>query len=422
MPAQDSLSRFDPRGVAARCRRLRLSGLVWLDSALADDARAVSIVAACPEHVSRGEAADWPRFESELADFQRRCPLGAALGWVEYGGDFCFGFYPALLLYHHRIARWTRCGGSPAWLPEALALPPDALPVWDRPLHFIREMDSAGFCRRVEQARAHIAAGDIYQVNLAHRLSAPWPEAADPFALYLALREASPAPQAAFLELGGRAALCSSPEEFLRLDGRRARTRPIKGTRPRASGDSARDAANSRELLASAKERAELLMITDLLRNDLGRISEYGSVRVPELLRLERFAQVFHLVSTVKSRLRADITHAAALRACLPGGSITGAPKKRAREIIATLEPKPRGLYTGSIGAFGPGRRSRFNIAIRTLIVEAGVAHFHVGAGIVADSAPEAEWEETLHKAAGILRAAAGPLAPAAHRGEGPPQ
>ena len=146
-------------------------------------------------------------------------------------------------------------------------------------------------------------------------------------------------------------------------------------------------------------------MITDLERNDLGQVCEYGSVVATELLKLERYAQVFHLVSTIEGTLREEIDHLAALRACFPGGSITGAPKKRAREIITELESGPRGLYTGAIGCFGFNGESRFNIAIRTLVAENDELHFHVGAGIVAESVPVKEWEETLHKASGILQA-----------------
>jgi anthranilate/para-aminobenzoate synthase component I len=158
--------------------------------------------------------------------------------------------------------------------------------------------------------------------------------------------------------------------------------------------------------LTSSKEIAELIMITDLERNDLGQICEYGSVVVEELLALERFEHVFHLVSTVRGTLREEIDHVSALRACFPGGSITGAPKRRACEIIAELEPTPRGVYTGTIGWFGFNGESAFNIAIRTVVIEGDRAHFHVGAGIVADSVPEMEWQETLDKAAGILLAA----------------
>jgi len=159
-------------------------------------------------------------------------------------------------------------------------------------------------------------------------------------------------------------------------------------------------------LVTSQKEAAELIMITDLERNDLGRVCEYGSIHVKELLALERFEQVFHLVSTVEGVLRAGCSHLEALRACFPGGSISGAPKIRACQIITELEPFPRGLYTGAMGYFGFDGSSQFNIAIRTLVAREGQAGFHVGAGIVADSLAEREWEETLEKASGILRTA----------------
>jgi anthranilate/para-aminobenzoate synthase component I len=231
----------------------------------------------------------------------------------------------------------------------------------------------------------------------------------DALGFYGRLRECSPAPYAALMRGESGVVASSSPELFLRMEGREVMTRPIKGTRAR-HGDAEMDAAAARELAASAKERAELVMITDLERNDLGQVCEYGSVEARELLRLERYAQVHHLVSTVTGRLREDVDHVEALRACFPGGSVTGAPKKRAREIIAELEPAPRGVYTGAMGYMGYDGRSAFNIAIRTAVLEAeGRAHFHVGAGIVADSEPRLEWEETLWKARGMLKAARPP-------------
>jgi anthranilate/para-aminobenzoate synthase component I len=160
------------------------------------------------------------------------------------------------------------------------------------------------------------------------------------------------------------------------------------------------------ELKSSPKELAELIMITDLERNDLGSICEYGSVTTSRIAELERYAQVFHLVSTVEGTLREGVSQVAAVAACFPGGSISGAPKKRALEIISELEPTPRGLFTGAIGYFGYNGESQFSIAIRTVVIRDGEASFHVGAGITADSDPEKEWEETLHKAAGILIAA----------------
>ena len=199
--------------------------------------------------------------------------------------------------------------------------------------------------------------------------------------------------------------LSASPESFLKLSGNLVSTSPIKGTRPRYR-DHERDEKSAYDLLTSPKELSELIMITDLERNDLGRVCEFGTVRVSELLKIERFEHVFHLVSTVNGQLRQDVDHLAALEACFPGGSITGAPKRRATEIIDELESEPRGLYTGSIGYLGANGESQFNIAIRTAVVENKAIQFHVGAGIVADSDPAMEYEETLHKAAGILQAA----------------
>jgi len=205
----------------------------------------------------------------------------------------------------------------------------------------------------------------------------------------------------AYMECGNRQILSSSPELFLRMSERSIETRPIKGTRPRFPDPKA-DERSAQELTTSQKEIAELVMITDLLRNDLGQVSDFGSVFVEQMLKLETLQQVHHLVSTVKGTLRADVSQLEALASCLPGGSITGAPKKRATEIIAELEPTPRGLYTGVIGFIGFNGESQFNIVIRSLIAEKGKLSYHVGAGIVADSDPASEYQETLHKAAGI--------------------
>jgi aminodeoxychorismate synthase component I len=263
-------------------------------------------------------------------------------------------------------------------------------------------LSRAAFICAIERAQRCIRAGDIYQVNLAQRFAAPLPCA--PWDLYLRLGAVSPAPFAAYLDCGGFQLASSSPELFLRLSGSHIQTRPIKGTRPR-SNDPTRDAQLTYELQTSAKEMAELVMITDLLRNDLGRVCEYGSVQVPELVRLERYPQVQHLVSTVEGRLRSDVTHFAAFAKCFPGGSITGAPKIRAMEIIDELEPVTRGPYTGCLGYLGFNRESQLNILIRTALCLGGKAYFHAGAGIVADSSPEAEYEETLAKAAGYQAA-----------------
>jgi len=270
------------------------------------------------------------------------------------------------------------------------------------PIPWTSTLTREQFLRGVERAQRYIRAGDIYQVNLSHRLTSPASGGA--WSFFQRLCERSPAPFAAYLD-GGDFQICSSsPESFLRLSGGEIQTRPIKGTRPR-SADATRDAQLSYELQTSAKEMAELVMITDLLRNDLGKVCEYGSVQVAEMAKLERYPQVQHLVSTVAGHLREGQTHFSAFASCFPGGSVTGAPKIRAMEIIDELEPVTRGPYTGAIGYLGFNRESQLNIAIRTAICESGRIHFHAGAGIVADSSPEAEYEETLAKAQGFLAA-----------------
>ncbi|HEY4684928.1 MAG TPA: aminodeoxychorismate synthase component I [Dehalococcoidia bacterium] len=255
----------------------------------------------------------------------------------------------------------------------------------------------------LERALAYIRAGDIYQVNLTQRFQAPC--AGDPFDVYRLLRAQSPAPFAAYLSGPGFAVLSSSPELFLRYEPgtRLIETRPIKGTRPRGA-DAASDAALARELLASEKERAENLMIVDLERNDLGKVAEIGSVTVPGLFEVETYASVHHLTSTVQARLRQDRDVVDLLRATFPGGSITGAPKIRAMEIADELEPVARGVYTGAIGYVGFDGEIELNIAIRTMVIKDGVAYFGVGGGIVADSQPVPEYEETLHKGAALAR------------------
>ena len=266
------------------------------------------------------------------------------------------------------------------------------------PSNFTRD----GYERAVERVRDYIAAGDVYQVNLSQRFACE--TKAEPAMLYHALRSANPAPFAAYLDCGEVQVLSSSPERFVQVEGRRIQTRPIKGTRPR-TGDAVADARAAQELMASAKDRAELLMITDLERNDLGRVCEFGSVRVAEMVALESYATVFHLVSTVEGRLTEGVTAVDAVRACFPGGSITGAPKIRAMEIIDELEPGARGVYTGAIGWLGFDGDADLNIAIRTLVHRDGRVWFHAGGGIVADSVPALEYEETLHKARGMMQA-----------------
>jgi para-aminobenzoate synthetase component 1 len=257
----------------------------------------------------------------------------------------------------------------------------------------------------VQRAIDYIRAGDIFQVNLSQRLSADW--SGDAFALYARLRQESPAPYAALVRLGGADVISASPERFLSRRGDAVETRPIKGTRPR-DPDAAADRRLALSLRSSAKDIAENVMIVDLARNDLGRIARYGTVSVKELCALESHPGVHHLVSTIEARTRAGVSAAGVIRATFPPGSVTGAPKVRALEVIEELEPVRRGPYCGAIGWFGPGEELELSVAIRTLIAAGDTLHLHVGGAVTADSDPAAEWQESMHKAARLLRAAGG--------------
>jgi para-aminobenzoate synthetase component I len=254
----------------------------------------------------------------------------------------------------------------------------------------------------VRRAVEYVHAGDCFQVNLSQRLLAPLRE--HPLELYGRLRELNPAPFGAYFDLGDFQILSASPERFLRVhpDGE-VETRPIKGTRPRGKTPE-EDAALVRDLANSPKDRAENVMIVDLLRNDIGKVCEYGSVRVPRVCEVETFRYVHHLVSEVRGKLKPGLGPLDLLAAAFPGGSITGAPKVRAMEIIAELEPTARGPYCGCLGWIGFDGAMDTNILIRTFTAGRGWVQFPVGGGIVADSDPAREYEETLHKAAGLLR------------------
>lgn len=254
----------------------------------------------------------------------------------------------------------------------------------------------------VERIREYIAAGDAFQVVLSQRLTAPL--RARPFDLYRALRSLNPSPYLYFLELDDLALVGSSPEVLVRLEDGRVTVRPIAGTRPRG-GSEERDRALARELLADEKERAEHLMLVDLGRNDVGRIARYGTVRVTDFMSIEQYSHVLHIVSQVEGELRDGLSAMDVLRACFPAGTVSGAPKVRAMQIIDELEPVRRGTYAGAVGYFAAGGRTMDTaIAIRTLLAERGHAHVQAGAGIVADSVPSREYEETLAKAGALLK------------------
>jgi len=278
---------------------------------------------------------------------------------------------------------------------------------WDRALDVRSSFTHAGYLDAVGRVREYILAGDIFQANLSQRFEAPLTESA--WDLYRRMRIRNAAPFAAFFETPDVSIVSASPERFLRVDERgHVETRPIKGTMPRGFGPE-HDGALGQALSESAKDRAENLMIVDLMRNDLSRVCAPGTVRVAELFALEQYATVHHLVSTVVGQLAPGADALDLLRAAFPGGSITGAPKLRAMEIIAELEPSRRGVYCGSIGYWSVTGELDTSIAIRTAIVRNGRVYFNAGGGIVADSDPADEYQETLDKARGLIDALAVP-------------
>lgn len=258
----------------------------------------------------------------------------------------------------------------------------------------------AAYRKAFDTVQRFLHEGDCYQVNLAQRYAAK--ATGDAFSAYLELRRLSPAPYSAFLDFPYAQILCVSPERFLKVEQAKVETKPIKGTRPR-SPDATEDARLAEELRNHQKDRAENLMIVDLLRSDLNKSCEPGSVRTPKLFEVESFANVHHLVSTVEGKLKKGCDALNILHDCFPGGSITGAPKQRAMEIIEQLEPHRRGVYCGAIGYIGYDGNMDTNIAIRTLVYSEGTIRCWVGGGIVADSRCDAEYQETLDKAAGML-------------------
>jgi len=268
----------------------------------------------------------------------------------------------------------------------------------------LEEEASQRYLDQVQRARRYIYEGDIFQANLSRRWSGTLAAEATSTGLYARLRRANPAPFAGLALLGGSAIISSSPERLVSVTGRRVDTRPIAGTRPR-SAEPGRDAALIRELIENPKERAEHVMLLDMERNDLGRLAEPGSVKVDELMVVESYTHVHHIVSNVCARLRAGTTPAQVIRAVFPGGTITGCPKVRCMQIIAELEQASREAYTGAMGYLNLDGDLDLNILIRTLVQKDRRLEFRAGAGIVADSVPERELDETRAKARGLARA-----------------
>ena len=271
-----------------------------------------------------------------------------------------------------------------------------------QPVEISSNVAREDFETMVRTAKEYIAAGDIYQVVLSQRFETAFD--ADPFTAYRALRHVNPSPYMYFLRVGDRAIVGSSPEMLVRVEGRRMETHPIAGTRPRGA-DEAEDVRLGEELKANEKERAEHVMLVDLGRNDLGRVSTYGTVKVPTYMALERYSHVMHLVSIVEGQLSEKHDRLDALVACFPAGTVSGAPKVRAMEIIAELENRRRGVYAGAVGYLDFAGNLDFCITIRTVIIEGGRAYVQAGAGIVADSDPAAEYQETRDKARAVIAA-----------------
>jgi para-aminobenzoate synthetase component 1 len=363
------------------------------------------------------ESGAWPVSGAAIGYFGYEAGRGAAglprdkAGTQPFMPEVAMGLYRWTIVVDHVDARAALTSTSSFPDEEAKRLRERLLDAPQRPLRGFEvqgpirsTLEREDYLPRARRVLDYIGAGDCYQANLTREFRAPC--AGDPWTFYLHLHDTNPAPMGAYLEYPFGAVLSSSPERFLVVKGGEALTRPIKGTRRRRA-DPREDAAAAAELAASTKDRAENVMIVDLLRNDLGKVCETGSVRVTGLCELESFATVHHLVSTVAGRLAPGRDALDALEACFPGGSITGAPKRRAMEIIDELEPHRREVYCGAVGYVAPGGRMDMNIPIRTTLCAQGELRFYAGGGIVADSTPEDEFDETEAKIAAIRRAVA---------------
>jgi anthranilate synthase component 1 len=272
----------------------------------------------------------------------------------------------------------------------------------EKKVEYVSPVSQESFENSVRKVQEHIAAGDIFQAVLSRRIECS--VTVDPFAIYAALRKINPSPYMYYIDLGDEQVIGASPEMLVRVEKRRVTTVPIAGTRPRGC-DSREDAKFAQDLLADPKEKAEHTMLVDLARNDLGRVCRFGSVEVEEFMGIEKFSHVQHIVSTVRGVLKENLDCYDAFKSCFPAGTVSGAPKIRAMQIIDEEEPQKRGLYGGAVGYIGFDRNLEFAIAIRTIIFRNGRAYIQVGAGIVADSIPENEWKETESKATAMLRA-----------------
>ncbi|OGS19709.1 MAG: aminodeoxychorismate synthase, component I [Elusimicrobia bacterium RIFOXYA2_FULL_40_6] len=343
-------------------------------------------------------------------------PLGAAAGYITYEAALEFGFYDCVIVFDHFINETylvstglpetgknrtkTRARNRLSYFLDKInsiktLKDQDDVPVLKQKSNIISNFTKSQYFEAINKIKGYIEQGDVYQVNLSQQFSRK--SVTDAFSLYKAIRQKNKVPFGSYIKSRKNEILSFSMERFINIRGNHVETRPIKGTIPR--GKTPReDRKLAKELLSSKKNLAELLMITDLERNDLGRVCDYGSVYVEKLRELEKYATVFHLVSTIKGILHKNKNHFDCIKACFPGGSITGTPKIRSMEIIKELEKTKRNVYCGAIGYFGFNNVTDFNIAIRTIYTDKGKMFFNAGGGITYDSDPKQEYEETLHK------------------------
>lgn len=411
---------YDRDCAAVLCRLQSLPGLVVLDSGLGlDNNGRYDIISALPSvtltepaqqvdmFARVQQALDQERPKLPLPDTLRALPFcGGALGYFAYDGSANIGIYHWAIVVDHQQQRthlfalpgcasqtWEQVKGC---LEHNVGAPEE----FDLSTAFRSNFSAAQYADAFERIQDYIQAGDCYQVNLAQRFSSRY--SGDPLSAYLRLRQNIHSPFAGFKRTSNGAVLSFSPERFIQVHDTQVLTQPIKGTRPR-SADPVRDQALAQALRESDKDRAENLMIVDLLRNDLGTICATGSIKVEQLFELHSFSNVHHLISSIRARLAPEHASLELLRNCFPGGSITGAPKKRAMEIIAELEPDPRQVYCGTLGYMGFDGNMDSNIMIRTLLCTQGEIYCWGGGGIVADSICAQEYQECFDKINNII-------------------
>jgi len=343
-------------------------------------------------------------------------PAGA-VGYLGYDGSLFFGFYDTILAVDHQKKQLIISSFSKTRLKDVLKQVKGLIvghsvtasetkqSLHKHSLNFKSNFTKAGYIRTVRQALEHIRRGDIYQINLSHQIKVlmpRWPDYVEPAAIYRNLRQSFPSEFGAYFDDGRQVILSASPERFLKLQKSTVQVKPMKGTRVRGR-NKIQDKKLKEQLLKSPKEIAELLMVTDLERNDLGRVCDYASVKVKVMRTIETYRSVFQATSTVEGRLRKDCDQFDLLQATFPSGSVTGCPKIEAMKIIKKLERSPRGLYTGALGYMSFSGDMDFNVMIRTMFLNPKEISFHVGGGIVADSKPQDEWQETWDKAKPLM-------------------